>query len=101
MRPQIAGSRFLSLSVSYAPVKSPSATRLMKVGMSISTGQPSTHGLFLHSMHRSASCRAISTEYPHATSSNECRRTAGSTAGIGVFVLRPIFLAIGYTCPAR
>ena len=55
-RPQMPGRLFFSLSFLTAPRKSPTAMSRMNPGMSISTGQPATHGAFLHCRHLSASC---------------------------------------------
>ena len=57
-RPQTAGSAFFSLMVRMPAAKSPSATSPTKPGMSIPTGQPSTHPGFLQRRQREASSRA-------------------------------------------
>ena len=59
-RPQIAGSRFVSVIVSYAPRRFFSVIFKMNSGMSISTGQPRMHGSSGQIRHRSASRSASS-----------------------------------------
>ena len=59
-RPQIAGSRFVSVIVSYAPWGLFCVILRMKPGMSIPTGQPRMHGASGHNRHRSASRSASS-----------------------------------------
>ena len=59
-RPHTAGSAVEALSTSQAPSKSSAATRAIKAGMSIPTGQPDTQGLFLQLRQRLASPTAMS-----------------------------------------
>ena len=59
-RPHTAGRAVCSLSLSAAATGSPLEICQMNAGMSMLTGQPSTHGGFLHWRQREASSRAMS-----------------------------------------
>ena len=59
-RPQTAGSAFVRLIFLMPAAQSPSAMQSMKPGMSMPTGQPSTHPGFLQARQRAASWRARS-----------------------------------------
>ena len=61
--PNVRNKNFKEVALGYteeAASKSPSATCLMKPGISISTGQPLRQGWFLHCRQRLASFTAIS-----------------------------------------
>ncbi len=59
-RPQTAGSRLFLRITSAAALKLPAAISRTNPGMSMRTGQPSTHGALRHCRHRVASRIACS-----------------------------------------
>ena len=77
--------RLVALMVRMPAAKSPSVMHLMKPGMLMPTGQPSTQPGFLQPKQRAASSAAISAPYPRATSSKLRTRSKGSCLGIGLF----------------
>src|SRR5665647_716546 len=92
-RPQTAGKLVVSLSLAMAPAGSPAWMSWTKAGMSMPTGQPSTHLGFLHSRQRLASSMAISMSYPRVTSSKLAARCFAGWQGISV---RGSFGAFGF-----
>src|SRR5665647_1949622 len=90
-RPQTAGKLVVSLSLAMAPAGSPAWMSWTKAGMSMPTGQPSTHLGFLHSRQRLASSMSMS--YPRVTSSKLAARCFAGWQGISV---RGSFGAFGF-----
>src|SRR5271157_3208938 len=92
-RPETAGSKFFLLIILIAVEKSPSATHLIKLGISTSTGHLDTHFGFLQFKQRLASPTAISTAYPNATSVKLCRRTSGACLGMSLLFKSSFFFS--------
>ena len=68
--------------------KSPFAMHATNPGISISTGHPFIHGLFLHCKQPFASSIAISLPYPKGTSLKLLIRSRGDCSGISGFNFR-------------
>ena len=81
-RPVTAGRALSAKRLSAAEEKSPFATKSMKRGMFIMTGQPAMHRGSLHWRQRWASRRASFSVKPKLTSAKFRLRSAASCSGI-------------------
>ncbi len=81
--PHTAGRLFFDFIFRAASTNFPSFTRLIKSGIGTSTGHPLTQSGLLHCRRRSASCTAVSSVYPVATSPKFLPLSFGSCDGMG------------------